>query len=90
MEGDFWHYGGLTRSVELHTMAANDEPVLWRAYVTPSASDATGHHAKGAPDSVDINLVFSNQNANGILEYTVAFDGGKEKHYKGNVCFTLP
>jgi hypothetical protein len=29
--GDFWHYGGLMRSVELHTMA--EKPVLWRAYV---------------------------------------------------------
>ena len=30
--GDFWHYGGLTRSVELHTLSEKDA-VLWRAYV---------------------------------------------------------
>ena len=37
--GDFWHYGGLMRSVELHTMA--DKPVLWRAYVQPTNADVT-------------------------------------------------
>jgi beta-glucuronidase len=51
--GDFWHYGGLTRSVELHTLSA-DHPVLWRAYVQPAASDVTQTQPSGAPESVDI------------------------------------
>ena len=41
------------RSVELHTMAS--EPVLWRAYVTPSGVDATKPSSE-APTAVDITL----------------------------------
>ena len=34
--GDFWHFGGLMRSVELHALpAAADAPWPWRAYVLP-------------------------------------------------------
>ena len=50
--GDFWHYGGLTRSVELHTIGVH--PVLWRAYVLPSAVDASTSSPN--PDKVDITL----------------------------------
>jgi hypothetical protein len=34
--GDFWHYGGLTRSVELHTLAPEVRPRSW-AHACPPA-----------------------------------------------------
>lgn len=75
--GDFWHYGGLTRSVELHAMAA--EPVLWRAYVLPSDADVTRQHGadQGTPSSVDITLQFSCDHMHGPVNVTLAFDDWK-------------
>lgn len=53
------HYGGLTRSVEVHVMAPDQRaPVLWRAYVTPAAADIV-HAYEGAPDAVDVTLQLS-------------------------------
>ena len=57
--GDFWHYGGLMRSVELHTMAADNAPVLWRAYVLPTGADMYNGVQVAKPDSVDITLQLS-------------------------------
>jgi beta-glucuronidase len=72
--GDFWHYGGLTRSVELHTMAEK-EAVLWRAYVLPTGADPVAG-TTSAPDSIDMTLVLSSPE-DGPVDVTVAFDGGK-------------
>ena len=76
--GDFWHYGGIIRSVELHTMSATN-PVLWRAYVLPAASDVARAEqaAAGAPDTVDVTLVLSDERASGKkLAVRLFFDGG--------------
>merc|ERR1719265_273649 len=69
--GDFWHYGGITRSVELHTMAEN--AVLWRAYVLPSGADFTASNPVTVPTSVDITLVLS-KSENESINFTLAFD----------------
>lgn len=81
--GDFWHYGGLTRSVELHTMAAS-APVLWRAYVLPSASDVTLAQPLGAPTAVDITLDLVAPSSSAIT-FSVAFDGGAASEHSGTV-----
>jgi len=79
--GDFWHYGGLTRSVELHTMAK--EPVLWRAYVLPTGTDFTLTSPVTKPDAVDITLALSSKDVEGPVEFTLAFDGGAPTASKG-------
>ena len=71
--GDFWHYGGIIRSVELHTMAA--EPVLWRAYVLPAGADTTRQTSVDSPNAVDITLVLS-ASEDGPVAFTLAFDDG--------------
>jgi len=76
--GDFWHYGGLTRSVELHTMGNSANPVLWRAYATPSGADAT-KESKSAPDSIDLTLQLSDTMYSGELHYSLDFDGSEAK-----------
>lgn len=79
--GDFWHYGGLIRSVELHTMSAV-APVVWRAHVLPSHSDVTHDEtgdgaANGAPDSIDLYIDLSDERASGsVLPVRLAFDDG--------------
>ena len=69
--GDFWHYGGLMRSVELHSMpdaAAGAAPMPWRAYVLPSAA---------APlSAVDVEVVLTDPGYSGLVDVTLAFDGG--------------
>ena len=76
--GDFWHYGGLIRSVELHTMSAT-MPVVWRAYVLPADSDVTsGQKAAGAPDSIDLTIELSDDRLSGTdLPVRIAFDAGE-------------
>merc|ERR1711971_566168 len=72
--GDFWHYGGLMRSVELHSMA--EQSVLWRAYVQPTGADIALSKPEASPTSVDVTLVLS-RDENGSIDFTVAFDDGK-------------
>ena len=44
--GDFWHYGGLVRSVLLHDLPDDPrEAWVWRAHVIPKASE----YSKGYP-----------------------------------------
>ena len=78
--GDFWHYGGLTRSVELHTLAEKDA-VLWRAYVLPTGADPVDG-TTDAPDSIDMTLVLSSP-VDGPIDFTVAFDNGTSAPMKG-------
>eukprot|EP00040_Diaphanoeca_grandis_P027128 m.153731 g.153731 ORF g.153731 m.153731 type:complete len:657 (-) comp30845_c0_seq1:445-2415(-) len=82
--GDFWHYGGLMRSVELHTMA--EKPVLWRAYVQPANSDVTDPDQTASPDTVDITLTLSAaSDAGSTIDFTVAFDDGTAMDMSGTV-----
>ena len=70
--GDFWHFGGLMRSVELHSLpAAGAAPWPWRAYFTPSASDPLA--------SVDLSLSLTDGSYEGPLSVSLAFDGGAAK-----------
>jgi beta-glucuronidase len=74
--GDFWHYGGITRSVELHTLSAHG-PVLWRAYVLPADSSVVDDRVTvGAPKAVDITLVLSDSTFSGLVALTIRFDDG--------------
>jgi beta-glucuronidase len=82
--GDFWHYGGLMRSVELHTMAADNAPVLWRAYVLPTGADMYNGVQVAKPDSVDITLQLSSGISDGqSVDFTMAFDDGAAMSSKG-------
>ena len=73
--------GGLTRSVELHTMAEK-ESVLWRAYVAPTGADPVDGTIT-APDSIDMTLVLSDDTESGDVDFTIAFDDGKAAPMKG-------
>ena len=66
--GDFWHFGGLMRSVELHTLPAS--PGVWRAYVLP---ECTG----GRCEAVNITVVLTSK-ASGTIKVAVAFDGATD------------
>merc|ERR1712070_1169785 len=74
--GDFWHYGGLMRSVELHHMATAGESVVWRAYVQPNGGDMySGHPQVTHPTSVDVHVEMSNQ-LSGPIRLALTFDDG--------------
>jgi beta-glucuronidase len=74
--GDFWHYGGIVRSVELHTMGSNS-PVLWRAYVTPSGADASQQTTSQDSSNVDITLILSDNTLdNSTVDFSLSFDEG--------------
>jgi len=78
--GDFWHYGGLTRSVELHTMG--EKAIIWRAYVLPSGTDFSSSRPVTEPAHVDVTLVLS-EKENGPIEFSLAFDQGEAKNHTG-------
>mmetsp|Transcript_97079 Transcript_97079/g.301990 ORF Transcript_97079/g.301990 Transcript_97079/m.301990 type:complete len:531 (-) Transcript_97079:189-1781(-) len=69
--GDFWHYGGLMRSVLLHNLpdTAAGEVWVWRAYVFPRPEEL---------GLVDINITFTDPHFSGSVQYSLAFDGGLE------------
>ena len=81
--GDFWHYGGLTRSVELHTMPAEQQPVLWRAYALPSGVDFTLPAPVAKPDSIDLTLVLTDASHSGHIAFSLAWDDGAPTQMKG-------
>ena len=75
--GDFWHYGGLVRSVVLHSWPAGESSVR-RAYVTPAWA--------GGEWSLEVEVVFdddggdeagtkNNNSTRAVVEYSV---GGGE------------
>lgn len=73
--GDFWHYGGIMRSVELHTLPVDDTvPWPWRAYVLPT----TG----AAHESVDITVVLTDKSYSGPVEVSLAFDDSSPVKYE--------
>lgn len=66
--GDFWHYGGIMRSVELHSLPTDiAKPWPWRAYVLPTSG--------AAHQSVDVTLVLTSRNHSGPINISLAFDG---------------
>tara|TARA_B100000768_G_scaffold15255_1_gene14215 strand:- start:34 stop:1101 length:1068 start_codon:yes stop_codon:yes gene_type:complete len=62
--GDFWHYGGLMRSVVLHELP--DAIAVWRAYILPWADLRT----------VNVTVVLADKNFSGAYNCTLAFDNG--------------
>lgn len=76
--GDFWHYGGLVRSVLLHDLPDDPrEAWVWRAHVLPKASE----YSKGYPSGqVDINVTLTS-NFSGPISCGIAFDDFKEETY---------
>ena len=68
-------YGGLMRSVELHTMS--HQPLLWRVYALPANANVTDPQQSSRPDSVDLMLQMSSADDKGsTVEFFLAFDGG--------------
>ena len=61
--GDFWHYGGLMRSVVLHELPS--AAAVWRAYVLPWADLAT----------VNVTVVLSDGGFSGPFPLQLSFDG---------------
>ena len=61
--GDFWHYGGLMRSVVLHELPS--AAAVWRAYVLPWADLAT----------VNVTVVLSDGGFSGPFPLKLSFDG---------------
>eukprot|EP00913_Durusdinium_trenchii_P033087 g30977.t1 len=61
--GDFWHYGGLVRSVLLHDLPEDSQtPYVWRAQVLPKSLD-----------EVDVYVTLTSK-FNGFIRCQVAFD----------------
>jgi beta-glucuronidase len=61
--GDFWHYGGILRSVEWHTLPHFTELWPWRLYVFPQ------------PDlsSVSLELHLTDSNYDGVIDSEIAW-----------------
>lgn len=71
--GDFWHYGGLFRSVLLHDLpAAGAAPWPWRAYALPAADG----YRQGV---VDLTVMLTDPVYSGPVELNIAFDNGSSQ-----------
>jgi len=67
--GDFWHYGGLVRSVFLHDLPDDSQkPWVWRAHVLPSSTSLA---------QVDIHIILTS-NFTGPISSWIAFDNAVE------------
>mmetsp|Transcript_3081 Transcript_3081/g.5710 ORF Transcript_3081/g.5710 Transcript_3081/m.5710 type:complete len:626 (-) Transcript_3081:166-2043(-) len=62
--GDFWHYGGIMRSVVVHELPA-DTPLIWRVYVHSDTIDGV----------VNASVVLTDQNYSGDFTYELSIDG---------------
>ena len=62
--GDFWHYGGLVRSVVLHELP--DATAVWRAYILPWSDLHT----------VNVTVVLADESFSGPYNVSLAFDNG--------------
>lgn len=66
--GDFWHYGGLIRSVLLHDLPARSEaPWPWRAYVLPTKDG----YKRGL---VNVTVVLTDASFTGDVALELVFD----------------
>lgn len=74
--GDFWHFGGLMRSVELHSLPASTEhlPWVWRAHVLPSPSSPYS--------TVEVAVTLTDPRFSGTAELTLTFDGGAPTRHR--------
>eukprot|EP00756_Hemistasia_phaeocysticola_P006893 Hpha_TRINITY_DN14039_c0_g1::TRINITY_DN14039_c0_g1_i1::g.44274::m.44274/K01195/uidA, GUSB; beta-glucuronidase len=65
--GDFWHYGGIFRSVVLHDLPPTLRPLPWRIYITPTEEGYTS-------GEVNVSVVLANSSFSGDYPMTIAFD----------------
>ena len=76
--GDFWHYGGLVRSVEVHSLPTKTGDIYpWRAWVLPSKTTISDETFT-APTAVDITVSVMGADATpgSNVTLTLSFDGG--------------
>jgi beta-glucuronidase len=70
--GDFWHYGGIMRSVELHALPKSSSVWPWRLYVLPNSLS-----------TVQLSLSLSSD-LNGLVDdIKIGFDDGPLANYSG-------
>jgi hypothetical protein len=69
--GDFWHFGGIMRSVELHTLPSPTAVAPggwpWRAYVLPTSLS-----------SVNVTIQLTDHSYSGDVEVSLSFDGASQ------------
>jgi len=69
--GDYWHYSGIMRSVELHTMPADVDAVWpWRLYVLPQSVS-----------TVKLTVHLTNPLYSGEVSGTISFQQGTAKTF---------
>ncbi len=85
--GDFWHFGGLMRSVTLHELPRESAtPSIWRAEVLPNdVTDPTLRHSTTHEFTVNVTVVLSDPTYSGPFTYTLRFGGGSPKSHKHDV-----
>lgn len=74
--GDYWHYSGIMRSVELHSMPDPEEKAVWpwRAYILPETLS-----------SVRVTVHVTDSSFLGIVSGDYSFDNGPAKTFS-RVC----
>ena len=70
--GDFWHYGGIMRSVELHAMPEGNVEWPWRLYVLPESLS-----------TVRLTLHLMSNYSGPIDRILIGFDDGEFGDYSG-------
>lgn len=77
--GDFWHFGGLMRSVTLHELPPR-VPSIWRAEILPNnVADISSRHPETGEYTVNVTIVLSDPTYNGPFTYTLRFGKKKSK-----------
>jgi len=76
--GDFWAYGGIMRSVEIHALPQHGKVWPWRVYVTPQSLSTVdlAMHLTDEKLTRPINEIFFAFDHEPLIEYTgIAIDG---------------
>jgi len=76
--GDFWHYGGLMRSVLLHELPEQELPFVWRAYVLPTKDG----YREGI---VNVTVIWTNSSFSGTAPLSLTFDDASAPSFAGHV-----
>jgi beta-glucuronidase len=70
--GDFWHYGGIMRSVELHALPPKDSVWPWRLYVLPDSLW-----------TIQLKLRLTSKVNGPVSNIFIAFDNGSPTNHSG-------
>lgn len=76
--GDFWHYGGIIRSVEVHALPPLGVPWPWRVYVSPQSLSTVNVAIHLTNDKLTgpVNEIFLAFDNDSLIEYSgIAIDG---------------